>query len=159
MSAIIKQGDLTGLSDRHAAFVIEYIKDFNEQDAAVRAGFAASSGHDLRNREDIDRAIGEIMSRRLDVACIDAEWMLQQLAENHQIARQQGKITASNQALREIGKHAAVDAYSAEKVHIVGDEEVLQALQRGRKRAAAAAGKESDVAPLDFSKPQSMETK
>lgn len=151
--ATIKQGDLTGLSDGHAAFVCEFIKDYNAALAAERSGFSRAHGNNLRNREDIDRVIAQIMQRRLESACIDADWHLLELVDNHLLARQQGKLSASNQALVNIGKHAAVDSYSAEKVHIVGDEEVRAALERGRKRAASNTLKEGDPAP-DFTQPQ-----
>jgi phage terminase small subunit len=152
---IIKQGDLTGLTDRHAAFVIEYIKDFKADEAAVRAGYSPGTGYDLLQRDDVRTAIENILSKRLDLACIDADWHLQQLVDNHVLARQEGKLSQSNAALREIGRHAAVDSYSAEKVHIVGDEEIRARLNRGRKRVQE---KESDPAPsLDFTQPPELD--
>lgn len=158
---IITQGDLTGLTDRHAAFVIEYLKDFSAQDAAVRIGLAPATGYEIRDREDVSRVLEHVMSKRLDVACIDATWHLQQLVENHELARQAGKLSASNQALMQVGKHAKVNSFAPEQIHVIGDEEVMRQLQRGRQRVESEGqtqppqDNESDLTPsLDFGRPR-----
>lgn len=127
--------ELTGLKPAHYNFVVEYLKDFAPRRAAEASGFAPETGYELLRRDDIKNALQKALSRRLEAADIDPEWVLMELAHNHQIARQQGKISASNTALGTIAKLAMVDAFAAEKVMMATDEEVMQRLQRARKRA------------------------
>jgi phage terminase small subunit len=142
--------DMTGLTPQHANFLIEYIKDFSARAAAERSGFAPDYGFKLLEREDIAKVLSIVMQQRLESAGIDAEWLLMELVDNHVLARQQGKITASTGALDKIARHAAVDAYSAEKVHIVGDDMVRERLLRARKREVPIKAPTQDSHNLDF---------
>lgn len=129
--------DLTGLSNKHANFVIEYCKDFAARRAAEASGFAPDSGYKLLEREDVAAAIDRVLAIRLDASNIDAEWLLMEAVDNHLIARQCGKLAASNTALNLIAKHVFVDAFAAEKVEVSTDKDVMERLLRGRKRIDA----------------------
>lgn len=142
--------DMTGLTASHANFLIEYIKDFSARAAAERSGFAPDYGFKLLEREDIKHSLEGVMQQRLDSAGIDADWLLMELVDNHILARQQGKISASTGALDKIARHAAVDAYSAEKVHIVGDDMVRERLLRARKRQVPVKIPAQDPHDLEF---------
>lgn len=134
MPAKITLGELTGLDPKHAVFVVEYIKDFNAALAAERAGYNRSYASALMENQSVLDAISRVVTNRLRVSHIDAEWVLMQLVENHVLARQDGKLSASNTALANIMRHANVDALAADKVHVAGDEEVMARLLRGRAR-------------------------
>lgn len=124
-----------GIKDpKRMNFIIEYSKDFDARRAAAVSGYSADSGYKLRDDEDIQAAISLIIQHRLDSSHITAEWVLMEAVDNHLIARQNGNISASNTALNLIAKHAAVDAYAAERVEIAGDEAVKERLLRARKR-------------------------
>jgi len=126
---------LTGLSSyQHAFFVIEYCKDQDAPRAAEVCGYEPTTGHKLLKRDDIKEAINGVLARRMQQSDIDAEWLLYELVDNHMIARTKGNLAASNSALREIAKHKAVDAYSAEKVVIESHEVVKNRLLRARDR-------------------------
>ena len=129
-------GDLLGggLDAKQAAFIIEYSKDFDARRAAVVAGYAADYGYKLKEEPVVNAALERILQMRLDSSHIDAEWLLMELVDNHVIARQNGNITASNTALNILAKHAAVDAFAAEKVEIAGAEQIRERLMRARKR-------------------------
>lgn len=127
-------GELTGLQIRHAVFVLEYLKDFDASLAAERAGFARATGLDLLNRPDVKETISLVLEKKMESIGIDAEWVLMELVDNHYLARQQGKLTASNTALRTIAAHATVDAFAAEKVQVASDDEIREVLLRGRRR-------------------------
>ena len=86
------------------------------------------------------RHIGNILAGKLEASMIDAEWLLMEFVDNHLIARSEGKIAASNTALVNIGKHAKVDAFAAEKVIVAGDKEVMERLLRARKRKKPSPG-------------------
>jgi len=124
-----------GVTDpKRINFIIEYSKDFDARRAAAVSGFSADSGYRIRDEDDIQAAISMIIQHRLDSSHITAEWVLMEAVDNHLIARQNGNISASNTALNLIAKHAAVDAYAAERVEIAGDEAVKERLLRARKR-------------------------
>lgn len=134
MVAKITAGELLGLEPRHAAFVIEYMKDFAPRRAAEASGHHPDTGYKLLERNDIAAVIAAVLSKRLEASDVDAEWLLMQAVDNHMIARQQGRISASNTALNLIGRHVLVDAFAAEKVEVNSSNEVMQRLLRGRKR-------------------------
>lgn len=119
---------------RHAAFIVEFSKDWNEHRAARASGIDPMQVHELLSKPEVDRCLQMLMEYRLERSHIDAEWLLMELVDNHGIARQSGNIGASNSALNLIAKHAGVDAFAAEKVEIASDEEIRARLLRARKR-------------------------
>lgn len=140
----ITLNEISGLSPKHANFVIEYCKDFATRRAAEASGFSPDTGYKLLDRDDIKEAVRHIVLQRLEASHIDAEWVLMEAVDNHLIARQQGNITASNTSLNLIAKHIFVDAFAAEKVDVASSDEVMQRLMRGRKRLSQQDDVESD---------------
>ena len=69
---------------------------------------------------------------------IDADWLLNEMVDNHMIARQQGNITASNTALNMVGKHKRVDAFAADKIKVSTDADVVDRLVAARRRVSEA---------------------
>jgi phage terminase small subunit len=126
--------DITGLSHDHANFVIEYVKDFAPRRAAEASGFSPDYAHKLLERPDITAVVNHILQQRLEAAHIDAEWVLMEAVDNHQIARQRGNLAASNTALNLVAKHVFVDAFAAEKVEVSTDKDVMERLLRARQR-------------------------
>ena len=126
--------DLVGLSSKEVNFVIEYTKDFNPRRAAEAVGYEPDSGYGLTRKKNVVAAVERITSHRLETSHIDAEWVLMMAADNAIIAKQTGKISASNTALVIVAKHAAIDAFAAEKVLVASDEMIMERLHRGRTR-------------------------
>ena len=124
-------------------FVIEYSKDWDARRAATVSGYGPDTGYQLRDREEVQAALAHILQYRLETSHIDAEWLLWELVDNHQIARASGNISASNSALNTIAKHAMVDAFAAEKVEIAGDEAIRERLLRARKRMGDSTPQEA----------------
>ena len=110
-----------GLSIEESVFCVEYIKDLAPRRAAEAAGLDPDEGHRLLARKHVKAAIGRVMADRLDHVLINKEWVMNELRDNHYIARQQGNMAASNKALDQVAKHADVDAYAADKVEHSGD--------------------------------------
>lgn len=123
-------------------FVIEYLKTRSASQAAEALGMSPDTGAKLLRRDDVQDAISYALKKYYEEAAIDAEWLLMELVDNHYLARQQGNISASNQALNTIAKHAAVDAFAAEKMELATDNDRIARLLRGRKRAANRNGEE-----------------
>jgi phage terminase small subunit len=129
-------GRLKGITARKAIFVIEYLKDRAPRRAAEAAGFAPEQGYKFLEDPRIVQAIGVIIEDQIEDACIDAEWLLYELVDNHRIARQTGNLAASNSALKTLAQHVSIDALAKQKIEVdvVTDKELLQRLQDGRKR-------------------------
>lgn len=124
------------LDPKHAAFVTEYIKDFAPRRAAEAVGFVPETGAKLLTRDDIAACLEEIMQQRLDLANIDADWLMWECIDNHHIARQHGNLAASNAALGMLAKHRRVDAFAADKVMVTTDSDVMERLMAARTRLA-----------------------
>lgn len=130
--------DLPNLQRDRANFVIEYCKDTDARRAAQASGLPADDGYKIRDEPDVAIAIQRVLQSHLSPNDISPEWLLQEFYYNHLLARQRGNISASNQCLNLIAKHASVDAYAAEKVKMTTDQDTVDRLMRERKRRLAA---------------------
>ena len=148
--ASLTSEELCGLTAQEINFVIEYLKDFHPRHAAERSGYHPDRGAQLLAQPHIEDAMRKVMQRRLVASDIDAQWLLMELVDNHGLARQSGKLTASNTALATIAKLAAVDAFAADKVIQVSDQQVLERLQRARKRVGADTLGNAPADPVSF---------
>lgn len=118
--------------------MVEYIKDFAPRRAAEASGYSADYGYRLLEEPEVSNAIEYIIQQRLEVNMIDADWLLNEMVDNHMIARQQGNITASNTALNMVGKHKRVDAFAADKIKVSTDADVVDRLVAARRRVSEA---------------------
>ena len=130
--------DELSLPPKKAIFVVEYIKDFAPRRAAEASGYSADHGYRLLEEPEVSNAIEYIIQQRLEVNMIDADWLLNEMVDNHMIARQQGNITASNTALNMVGKHKRVDAFAADKIKVSTDADVVDRLVAARRRVSQA---------------------
>lgn len=130
--------DELNLPPKKACFVVEYIKDFAPRRAAEASGYSADYGYRLLEEPEVSAAIEYIIQQRLEVNMIDADWLLNEMVDNHMIARQQGNITASNTALNMVGKHKRVDAFAADKIKVSTDADVVDRLVAARRRVSQA---------------------
>jgi phage terminase small subunit len=75
------------LTPKQRLFVVEYLKDLNATQAAVRAGYsektARSQGQRLLTNVDIAAAIKKAIDERAEKIQIDAEWVLRQAVALH----------------------------------------------------------------------------
>lgn len=126
--------DLHDLSADRAMFVIEYCKDLDARRAAAAAGLNVDEAFAIRDEQDVAMGIQRVLQSHLQPSDITPEWLLQEFYYNHLLARQRGKITASNQCLNLIAKHASVDAFAAEKVKMTTDQDTIDRLIRERRR-------------------------
>lgn len=140
--------ELTGLKPQEANFVIEYCKDFSARRAAEASGYAADTGYSIKEKPHVAAAVEHVLAQRLESSHIDAEWVLMEAVDNHLIARQCGNISASNTSLNIVAKHVFVDAFAAEKVEVSSGKEVMERLQRGRKRMNKDKNPVADVSFL-----------
>lgn len=126
--------ELTGMDPKDALFVIQYLKDCDPRRAAIASGYEADEGYKLLKNPEIMGKISHILSVRLELSSIDAEWALGEAVDNHHIARQMGNITASNTSLGMIMKHKNVNAFAAEKIEVKDVGTVQENLLKSRAR-------------------------
>ena len=71
------------LNDKQRLFCIEYIKDLNATQAAIRAGYskktAGSQSFDLLQKPEIQSYLNELKTERMEEAKIDAQYVLNRL--------------------------------------------------------------------------------
>lgn len=109
----------TGLTPQKINFVVEYAKDFNVTRASTASNVSAKVGKSWLDKDVmVQAAIDNILQQRMESVKIDAEWVLNELVDNHHIARYQGDIKASTAALTIIAKQASVDSMAADKVKV-----------------------------------------
>lgn len=131
--------ELQGLPEERIPFVVEYLKDLDPRRAAEACGYENPDyGFTIRKEPAVARAIEFQLKRRVTEAGIDAQWVLEEAVDNHFLARQAGDLRTSNAALQLIGKIASVDAFAADKVVVVDNEDMKERLERGRRRVAEA---------------------
>lgn len=117
------------LNAKQEMFCLEYIKDFNATQAAIRAGYskktAGSQAHDLLKKPEIQEKLAEAIKERSEKTKIDAQWVLTQAVKVHERCMQSEPVmvngeptgeykfehAGANKALEIIGKHVDVQAF------------------------------------------------
>lgn len=99
---------MSGLNNKQAAFVREYLIDFNATQAAIRAGYsqrtAGSQAHDLLKKPDIQAALKDGQKRLAEVTETEAEWVRRRLKEEATDFTEFASHSARIRALELIGK-------------------------------------------------------
>jgi len=92
-------------------FCDEYMIDMNGAAAYLRAGYncseetARANASRLLANANIKEEISKRQQKVQETTEFNAEWVLNELADNHRMAKQMGDINPSNKALELIGKH------------------------------------------------------
>ena len=77
--------DMAELTPQQRLFVVEYLKDMNATQAAIRAGYsektAASQGQRLLKNVEIRRQIDAALALRVETVKVDADYVLKRLFE------------------------------------------------------------------------------
>jgi len=77
------------LNDRQEVFCLEYIKDLNATQAAIRAGYSEKTARSIGNRMltfvDIQNRIAELQDKRSNELEVDARYVLNRLLEIDQM--------------------------------------------------------------------------
>ena len=96
------------LNDKQAAFVREYLVDFNATQAAIRAGYskktAGSQAHDLLKKPEIQDALREGQKRLAEATETEAEWVRRRLKEEATDFTESASHSARVRALELLGK-------------------------------------------------------
>jgi len=74
-----------GMTEKQKMFCMEYTKDMNATQAAIRAGYsektAYSQGHDLLKKPEIKAVIDAILAKRAKDIELDENWVLKRFKE------------------------------------------------------------------------------
>lgn len=80
---------MSRLNDKQRLFCLEYLKDLNATQAAIRAGYsektAGSQGFDLLKKPEIQEEITKAKLERMEEVKIDSDYVLKRLAEIDQM--------------------------------------------------------------------------
>lgn len=123
------------LTYEQAHFLGEYMKDLDMVRACGVAGITDEQGRAMLRDPNVRRARQMVKDRLDHETAIDAEWLLWEAVDNHELARQAGNLSASNKSLEMIGRMSLVDAFAEQKIQLRTDDELMQRLNRGRTRA------------------------
>ena len=117
------------LTDKQEAFCLEYLKDLNATQAAIRAGYSESTARNIAcenlTKPNISERVAELMKQRTESTKIDAEWVLKsakkvydRCMQNEAVNDENGDTgvykfehSGANKALEIIGKHVDVQAF------------------------------------------------
>lgn len=79
---------MSELTPKQTLFILEYLKDLNATQAAIRAGYskktAGQIGDENLKKPQIKAEIDKAMKERIEKTKIDANWVLERLAEEVQ---------------------------------------------------------------------------
>lgn len=124
------------LTAKQEAFCLEYLKDLNATQAAIRAGYSVKTANQIGPENlvklGISERIAELMEKRNEKVEINAEWVLRKAVELHDRCSQSVAVTDKegnpikddegnpiyafehtgvSKALDLIGKHVGVNAF------------------------------------------------
>ena len=153
---------MSKLNDKQRLFCLEYLKDLNATQAAIRAGYsertAGSQGFDLLKKPEIQEEITKAKMQRMEEVKIDANWVLKQAVSVHNRCMQAEVVTdrngepvldyggkvvykfdssGANKALEIIGKHIDVQAFnekSTSETTLKLDKPLAERLTGGSKK-------------------------
>ena len=117
-------------------FAMEYVKHYQHRAAAVMCGYDPDRGSTLIKQENIHAAVEMMRDQIWDNSLIDTQWLIEEAVDLIRVAKFEGKLSVVLQGLNFLGKTAPIDAFAAEKVHMVTDDEMVARLIRGRRREA-----------------------
>lgn len=96
------------LTAKQQRFCEEYLIDFNATQSAIRAGYSKKAAHSIGienlNKPLIKEQIEKKKRELREKTEITIEWIAEQLKENHELAREMGKVSDSSKALELLGK-------------------------------------------------------
>lgn len=107
------------MTPKQQAFVLEYLKDLNATQAAIRAGYsedtARSIGSENLTKPDIAEAITKAQAERAEKCEIDALWVLREAKATYLAAREKEEHSAAVSALKLVGTHVDVQAFKEQR--------------------------------------------
>ena len=96
------------LNDKQAAFVREYMADFNATQAAIRAGYSAKTagqiGHELLKKPEVQQRLREFQQKAAEKTETEAEWIRRRLKEEATDFTEFASQSARVRALELLGK-------------------------------------------------------
>lgn len=136
------------LTAKQERFVHEYLVDLNGTQAAIRAGYKASSAAEIARQNlrkvGIAERVDELKRERNEAVQVDGRWVLEGLKSI--IARDpdgsRGAVLPKDllRAYELVGKHTEIGAF-VERLEVNAGENMAELILAARKRARLAAAK------------------
>lgn len=112
------------MTPKQQMFVLEYLKDLNATQAAIRSGYSEKTAKEqaarLLSKVHIAQAIEKALIKRTERTKIDTDWVLRKAVELYNKTFDEGQYGVAKGALELIGKHVDVDAFAASKHDVKG---------------------------------------
>lgn len=107
------------MTPKQKAFVLEYMKDLNATQSAIRAGYseatAYSQGQRMLKNVEVSTAIAAAQAERAKECGIDALWVLKKARETFEAALKADNHGAAVSALKLVGTHVDVQAFKEQR--------------------------------------------
>lgn len=98
------------MTGKQQIFILEYLKDFNATQAAIRAGYsrrtAASIGQENLTKPEIKQAIDTAMSERESRTQVSGDWVIQTLREIVDRCMQRAPVFTKGEQAQDENGHA-----------------------------------------------------
>lgn len=121
------------LTDKELAFAMEYAKDWNKKQAAIRAGYsedcAADIGFELANKPHVQLRVRTIQNARAKRTEVSVEWCIDQFVDLYALARDIGDMKAANKAMENLAKIAGAYLKDNEQKHGIKTEAEAEAIK------------------------------
>jgi len=107
------------INQRHELFAQALFEGKSQRDAFAAAGYSRNDGNASRltQNEKVQARVAELKERAAVKVSLTREWIIEQLIQNARLARIQGDIAPSNQALSLLGKELGMFVERTENVN------------------------------------------
>jgi len=126
------------LNPKQKAFCVEYVKDSNATQAAIRAGYspktASAKGCQLLRIVKIQESLTMFTEKKAKDVGVNAAWVLAEAIDLYKECRLEGDRTAANKSLDNVGRHIDIKAWD-KTVAIDASDSLIAILEEARKRA------------------------
>lgn len=112
----VQDGLFEGCTFKEMCFITSYVQDCNARRAAEQSGHDPDDAYKMLDKPAIRTALDRVLAERAHRVGINADWLIEELIDNHRLARHAGNLGASNAALVSLGKMAKIDAFVGSKV-------------------------------------------
>jgi phage terminase small subunit len=132
---------MTELTEKQKAFCLEYVKDYNGKQAAIRAGYSSKTASvmasKLLTKGKVRDEVNHLQDELIEDASITKEYIIQQLKDVVRRATKSNRLADKNRALELLGKH--IGAWEADNLQKAPVQQTAVVLDAGASLEALQA--------------------
>lgn len=103
-----EEAEASDLNLKQLRFCHEFVIDNNATQAYIRAGYAeagaAQNASTLMRNYKVVQKVALLQKQKMQALSASADFVISELLDNHQTAKQEGKLSDSNKALELLGR-------------------------------------------------------